>query len=122
METGYEMPPAFLPGPLSGQPRDVPTTSPLTYRKTSQGEWVVFGPVADMRLGLVWVRKRDGSIKDESVERLGRPFDVAGVPHCYGYLRQRTPDLDRVCDDCGRIGHRWCGECGACDRCCPGCC
>jgi hypothetical protein len=61
----------------------------LSYRKTRQGAWVAFGPVADLALGPVTVTTKAGQAKSETVVRLGSPFDVGGVPHAYGYLAPR---------------------------------
>ena len=65
----------------------------LTYRKTRQGEWVVFGPRAAMwddlynkPAGSVVVVKKDGSKKIESIARLGSAFQADGVECCYGYI------------------------------------
>ena len=55
------------------------------YRKTQQGEWVVFGPTSQVRVGAVSVAKRDGGTKLVQVARVGRPFVVDGVECCYGY-------------------------------------
>jgi hypothetical protein len=58
----------------------------LTYRKTKDGQWVAFGPVAEVTVGAVRVTTKDGRIKDEQVVSLGKTFDVSGTPHVYGYL------------------------------------
>jgi hypothetical protein len=72
----------------------------LKYRKTRNGEWAVFGPVALMGEGkTVTVTKADGSTKQETIGSMSRPFDVDGVPHAYGYLER-----SRLCDQCGRPG------------------
>lgn len=63
----------------------------ITYRKTRQGEWVAYGTTSAVRIGAVTVTKKDGSIKTEHVERIGKSFTVAGVPMCYGYLARSAP-------------------------------
>ena len=83
----------------------------ITYRKTQQGEWVAYGPASVMRTGGVTVTKRDGSIKTEQVERIGKTFTVSGIPMVYGYLaksapaprsshRRNTWQGSYSCDDC----------------------
>lgn len=80
-----------------------------TFRKTKMGEWVVFGPARDVRVGPVRVRKRSGQVETKNVVRLGSTFMVNGVPHVYGYLsepgRQGRPRRDRY----ERGGEGWCG-------------
>ncbi len=67
-------------------------TSPVSYRKTKQGEWVAFGPAMLVHTGDVEIAKRDGNMKTETVERVGRTFQVDGIDCAYGYLAQRTND------------------------------
>jgi hypothetical protein len=101
----------------------------ITYRKTQQGEWVAYGPAAAMRKGAVTVSKRDGSIKTEQVERLGKTFTVGGVPMCYGYLAKTAPVRSagrgegscrharyesRSCDDCQWVEDA--GDANGCSR------
>lgn len=40
-------------------------------------------------MGPVRVMKRDGSVKTETVVRVSAPFDVDGVPYCFGYLEEK---------------------------------
>lgn len=61
------------------------TASAIRYRKTKTGEWVAYGP-ATMALGVVHIRKADGSVAIRTVTRLGRPFTAAGEEMVYGYL------------------------------------
>jgi hypothetical protein len=57
------------------------------YRKTSSGEWVVCGPTSLVKAGTtVTVTKRDGTTKTEQIARVGKPFEIAGVQCCYGYI------------------------------------
>jgi hypothetical protein len=65
------------------------TASTCSYRKTRAGKWVVFGPTSLVRPGSVIVSKRDGSTKEEIVERVGKSFDVDGIEACYGYIAPR---------------------------------
>lgn len=58
------------------------TTTRNSYKKTKSGEWVVCGPVATMKVGLVLVSKKDGTIEPKQIDRLGRPFDSM----VYGYI------------------------------------
>lgn len=78
----------------------------LQYRKTREGKWAVFGPVAELHEGAVTVAKKDGTRKTETVVRVSKPFAVDGVPHAYGYLAEQTapPRSGRVCAECGRGG------------------
>lgn len=98
----------------------------LTYRKTKEGKWVVFGAAAEVRVGEVTVTKKDGTTKTEVVSGLGNPFAVNGVPHVYGYLEPRpAPSArsgrsSRGCRGCGgaivhashhRAMQGYCGHC-----------
>jgi hypothetical protein len=57
------------------------------YRRTKSGEWVVCGPTSLVKRGaVVTVTKRDGTTKDEKIVRVGKPFRLAGIECCYGYL------------------------------------
>ncbi len=71
----------------------------LRYRKTKDGEWVAYGPAAELRPGMVAVTKKDGTAKEEAVLRVGKPFTVDGVAMAYGYL---APDPEHACAQCGR--------------------
>lgn len=83
------------------------TTEP-TYRKTKNGTWVAFGPVAAFKetvrtpegpdtitVDYIGVRKRDGQIERRRVESLGKPFMADGVECCYAYLAYSPPDRPR---------------------------
>lgn len=82
----------------------------IKYRKTKAGQWVAFGPATEVVPGPVTVIKADGSTKAETVASVGRPFDVAGKPHCYGYLAAVRPAGElratsgEHCEECGRGG------------------
>lgn len=96
----------------------------ITYRKTRAGEWVAFGPVAEIQAGReVTVTKRSGQTKTELVDRIGKPFVVDGTKMVYGYIdtaaRREIAQLAR--DDAQvrredaarrRSVRRMCGECG----------
>jgi len=72
----------------------------ITYRNNSRtGEWNVFGPQREMRVGVITVHKKEGSTKSERVLRLSKPFDVNGEPYVFGYLE--TEQTHRTCDSCG---------------------
>lgn len=61
-----------------------------TYRKTKQGEWVVFAPAALLQPGgALTVHTKDGKAKLETITRVGREFTVDGVAMAYGYLAPR---------------------------------
>lgn len=100
-----------------------------SYRKSSSGEWVVFGPATIVKPGPVSVVKKDGSRKTETVARVGKPFPVDGVKCVYGYLaeaeefgyatrRVESDRSDRQQAPAGSrrpsryAGRRECGECG----------
>lgn len=92
-------------------------TATITYRKTKQGEWVAFGPLAAFKeqvitpggvdtitVDSVVVTKRSGESKVERIRDIGRPFTVDGVQMVYGYIAQsprsnRRPARSR-CDSC----------------------
>lgn len=62
------------------------TTQTASYRKTKTGEWVAYGPTSIVRIGQVAVAQKDGEVKVETIERVGRTFQVNGVDMVYGYL------------------------------------
>jgi len=72
----------------------------LTYRRTRDGEWAVFGPAALLHEGIVAVTRKDGSVRTENIGRLSAPFNANGTQYCYGYIappepgRRRVPDMD----------------------------
>lgn len=64
-----------------------------SYRKTKNGEWVVFGTYTDLAAANegphrvpVWTKA--GVEKSEWISRTGRPFDVDGVQMVYGYIEK----------------------------------
>lgn len=63
-------------------------TATITYRKTKTGEWVAYGPATDINVGSVLVAKKDGTLKQEIIERVGRTFTVSGVDMVYGYINR----------------------------------
>jgi hypothetical protein len=81
------------------------------FRRTQDGTWVVFGSVDEVKRGKVRVQKKDGRMSDVMVTRLGRPFNVNGIPHVYGYFESEKPSGNSgtsrnhgtrsdVCDNC----------------------
>jgi hypothetical protein len=62
----------------------------ISYRKSKDGQWVAFGPAAEVKVGPVTVTTKDGRTKRETVASLGREFDVSGVAHVYGYLAPKA--------------------------------
>ncbi len=77
----------------------------LSYRKTREGNWAVFGPVSELKVGTVTVRKKDGTRKDETVVRISKAFIVDGQPHAFGYLAENGKARGgAVCGECGRGG------------------
>ena len=99
----------------------------VTFRKSKDGRWVAFGPASEVSLGTVSITKRDGSRTLRIVESVGRPFDVRGVAHVYGYLaadREARKEAYYAsqgrCRDCGgpiqnaphcQAHSGWCGGC-----------
>jgi len=76
----------------------------ITYRKNARtGEWNVFGPQRELRVGVVTVHRKDGTTKSERVVRLSKPFDIDGVAHVFGYLEKETSHQAShgTCDGCG---------------------
>lgn len=105
------------------------TASPLSYRKTKSGEWVVFGPRAAMwdtyynaPKGFVDVTKKDGTAKRERISKLGKTFTVDGVECCYGYIdraasaasRRNTWQGSYSCGDCQDVEDA--GDARGCSR------
>jgi hypothetical protein len=119
---------------IEKEPRPMANTSAakISYRKTKSGEWVCFGPVAAFKgeihtpdgldtytLDAVTVTKADGTTKVEGIERIGKAFNVNGVPHCYGYIERAKParryisKSDSYCEgDCLSFGISTCQNCG----------
>lgn len=69
------------------------TATTTTYRRTRQGEWVVFGDAALLEqhaeLGTgIEVTKRDGTTKREEIDWVGKHFEVDGRTAAYGHLRR----------------------------------
>jgi hypothetical protein len=73
----------------------------ITYRKTQQGDWVAFGPASEIRPGTLTIHKAKGGTETRTCSRVGKPFDVKGVPHVYGYLAPKTSvRLGDRCREC----------------------
>ncbi len=62
----------------------------ISYRKTKNGRWAVYGPVAEFTQPTVTVTKRDGSVKKETVFEFGEPFLVNGEKMIYGYPERES--------------------------------
>lgn len=83
----------------------------ISYRKTKDGKWVAFGPVAEVRVGTVTVTKASGERKTEQVVSLGKPFEANGTQCVYGYLATSAPAPARR--PSVQSGRRYeCPECG----------
>ena len=81
--------------------------STATYRKTKNDQWVVMAPVADLQAGRkITVTRKDGTTKDEKIDRVGNTFQIDGVDMAYGYIAaDHAPTPARFCDS-------HCDECG----------
>jgi len=60
------------------------------FRKTKSEKWAVMAPVETLEAALagdgkVKVLKKSGDHSSFTVASLGKPFDVDGIPMCYGY-------------------------------------
>lgn len=107
------------------------TDTKITYRKTKDGQWVAFGPLSAFKETVqtpegpdtvtkasVVVTKKNGEAKTEQIARLGKPFDVQGVPHVYGYIAKSAPRArrryhdDDFCGCPGANGIDMCLTCG----------
>lgn len=66
------------------------TTTQITYRKTTRGEWVAYGP-ADLitESQTVTITKKSGETDERTVTSTGRTFTVDGTKMVYGYLAER---------------------------------
>jgi hypothetical protein len=64
------------------------TTSLPTYRKTQNGQWVIFGPADAVQPGAVTVQLKNGSTKVVDIAWVGRTFEVDGVDCVYGHERK----------------------------------
>lgn len=67
-----------------------------SYRKTQQGEWVVFGSIDIVKVGEVTVTKKSGEMKVEQVVRVGKTFTTADGDCCYGYLGSRIDSCETM--------------------------
>jgi hypothetical protein len=82
----------------------------LTYRRSRDGNWAVFGPASMMGEGrTVTVTKADGTTRKETIVHVSREFDVDGVPFAYGYLARSNSNSQgqgqrQKCDNCGEWG------------------
>ena len=61
------------------------TTTTLGFRRNRKGDWVVFGPAADMQIGPNAVTTKSGAVQTVDIYDMGRTFEVDGVEMCYGY-------------------------------------
>lgn len=87
------------------------------YRKTRQGEWAVMAPAADLREGeIIAVTKKDGTVKHETIARVGASFAVDGTQMAYGHIAARhaarpasrsASSHGATCDNCDRAGARY---------------
>ena len=84
------------------------------YRKTKQGEWVIVGSPAEVRVGAVQVATRAGAVKTVIVSRIGRVFSSPqGEQQVYGYLSSK-PTVRGECWSCRKHGNfDGCSVCGA---------
>lgn len=57
-----------------------------TFRKSSKGEWVVFGTLIEVKPGKVRVEKKGGGVSFVEVASVGRPFSANGQQMVYGYI------------------------------------
>lgn len=95
-----------------------------TYRKTKQGEWVVYGSAREVKPGAtVYVATKAGKRKPETIVSVGKPFQAPNGDRCvYGYLGRsdhsgstwENPRRPRECDECGEPAERgtYCWETG----------
>jgi len=83
-----------------------PTTP--QWRRTTDGEWVVYGPASLVAPGDVTVTKKSGEVSHVSVASVGGIFLVDGVECRYGHVAADSDrlggDVRGVCanDGCGR--------------------
>ena len=97
---------------------DTPVTTTCSYRKTTNGTWVVCGPTSVVRPGAtVTVTKKDGTTKTETIATTGKPFGdqvygypVAATRSTGSYSRRSSCPHD---GDCWTfMGPAACRECG----------
>lgn len=106
----------------------------IKYRKTKKGEWVAYGPSAELSLnGEVTITKASGDSVQRGVVKTGTPFMAGGVSMVYGYLTPldaaltpspRTTSTGGICDECDepRRNLRACQDSsGITGMCCPRC-
>lgn len=59
---------------------------PPSYKKTTEGVWVVCGEPHEIHEGMVPVTKRDGSVRETLIVKVSKPFLIDGKQKVYGYL------------------------------------
>jgi len=63
----------------------------ISFRKCKNGDWAAMGPVEEMKIGSVQVRKKDGSVTQFEINELSPPFPGdGGVICCYGYRKTKV--------------------------------
>ncbi|MGH3300381.1 MAG: hypothetical protein ACRDOK_01660 [Streptosporangiaceae bacterium] len=98
------------------------TAAKITYRKTSNGEWVAYGP-ADILAGCarrgdrVGVTRRDGTEKLETIDHVGKTFTAGGLAMAYGYLARSTRRDSSAGGGFGYGSPRYAREQRSCDDC-----
>lgn len=85
----------------------------VTWRKTRDGSWAVFGPASEVHTGSVTVKKKSGGASIAHVERLSRSFPVDGRQYVFGFVederrRGSGGDWDRYGRDRNGVG--WSGR------------
>lgn len=64
------------------------TSTTCSFRKTTTGEWVAFGPAKLIRTGNVTVTLAKGGTKTVNVARVGKTFVADGITCAYGYIEE----------------------------------
>lgn len=79
------------------------------YRRLADGTWAVFGPAAEVVAGTtINVTKKDGTVKAERIERVGKETVVDGRLFRFGFIATKaaTRPVARANGTCPECGER----------------
>lgn len=64
----------------------------LSFRKSKQTDaWCAFGPASECKPGPAEITTKSGATRNVTIVSVSRPFDIDGIPHCYGDLADSAP-------------------------------
>lgn len=60
----------------------------VCWKRTRGGTWAVSGPASVVKVGMVGVVRKDGTLEDIEVKSVGKTFERNGVEWRYGYTTE----------------------------------